>query len=250
MVGSVLAVNRGYLLLPIVLVFFACLIPAFSLVSGPALLTIDVSPRSQNMTSGGLTLFTINIDAVGFSGTPIRNVSLRVSGVPSGVTATLGSYPVIITNGQGKTTLTVEANRGWVPGPFTLNIRGSAVDDHGDPVLNETTVSINVPSQSGQNGGVQPVEQRNVTITSTITSTSTKIFTSTTTVTSTTTAPIQTSTKMSTNTTSNTTSITVTGTTTTITKEVRESDAWSYSPIGAGIAIAGLAVALAIFKRK
>ncbi len=246
-----MAVKRGHLLLPIVLLFFAGLIPAFSLVSGPALLTIDVSPRSQNMTSGGSTVFTINIQAVGLSGTPIRNVSLGVSGVPSGVTATLGSFPVIITNGHGKTTLTVTANINWVPSPFTLKIRGSAVDVNGDPVLNETTVPINVLLQSGQIGGVQPVEQKTVTtITSTITSISTKIFTSTTTVTSTTTAPIQTSTKTIANTTSNTTSITVTGATSTITKEVRESDVWSYSPIGAGIAVAGLAVALAIFKRK
>lgn len=238
-----LTVKIGHALILISVVYLAILIPAFALASGVGVFSIEVSPRSQNMTAGGSTTFTVNIYGVGYMGAPLRNVSLGVSGVPSGVTVIFDSNPVIITNEEGKTTFTVKIVNEMPTSSFTFRIYGLAVDARGGQMPTERDVTINVISPDGRHITVQPSVTRNVTITSTI------ISTSTVTATSTTTAQAQTSTATITNTVSSMTSVIVKETST-VTSGIRESDAWSYSPIGAGIALAGLFIAVAIFRRK
>lgn len=233
---SALNVKTGHTLLLIVITFFASLMPAFALASGAPMISLNVSPSAQNVTSGGSAKFIIDVTALGALGSPIRAMNLSVSGVPAGVNATFYPNPVPIKNAYGFTTLTLSVATYVVPGSISIKIISEGIDEKGHRASTYDIVSVNVKSQ----------ERQTVTISSVVTSISTATSTRFTAFTTTVVAPTQTITAI----TSTIATITVTNTTSITVKEVRESDTWSYSPIGAGIALAGLFIAITIFRRK
>jgi uncharacterized membrane protein len=85
---------------------------------------IAVSPTSQQLLQGDQTTYTVSVSSVaGFSGP----VSLSVSGLSSGVTATASPNPVTPTATPGTTsTLTVAAASNASTGNYTLSVTGTS----------------------------------------------------------------------------------------------------------------------------
>jgi len=81
----------------------------------------SVTPSLQQIVPGGSTSFTVNVSALnGFTG----DVSLSVSGLPSGVT---GSFsPNAVTGGSGTSTLTLTASSSVPLGNYSLTITGTS----------------------------------------------------------------------------------------------------------------------------
>jgi polygalacturonase/uncharacterized membrane protein len=101
--------------------------------------TITATPASQTVTEGGTssTTYTTTISAVnGFTGT----VSLSLSGVPSGVTATFNPTSVA---GSGKSTLSVSASSQAKVGTYTLTIKGTS-----GTLTHSATVTLVVKSEN------------------------------------------------------------------------------------------------------
>lgn len=87
-------------------------------VSGPPDFSMTATPASQTVMHGANTTYTTSISAVnGFSGT----VSLGVSGLPTGATASFS--PTSIT-ASGNATLTVATTSSTPTGTYTLSITG------------------------------------------------------------------------------------------------------------------------------
>jgi len=81
----------------------------------------SLSPSSQQIIPGGSTSFSVNVSALnGFTG----DVSLSISGLPSGVTGTFSPNPV--TGGSGSSTLTLNASSATPLGNYALAITGTS----------------------------------------------------------------------------------------------------------------------------
>jgi hypothetical protein len=83
--------------------------------------SLSVSPFSQTVTQGSGTSYTVTSTALnGFTG----NVSLSVTGLPSGANATFGTNP--ITGGSGTSTMSVTTSTSSPAGTYTLTITGTS----------------------------------------------------------------------------------------------------------------------------
>jgi uncharacterized membrane protein len=105
--------------------------------------TISDSPTSITVTSGATGHSTVTIGAVnGFTGT----VSLSVSGLPSGASATFS--PNTITNGSGNSTMSVTTSSSTPAGTYTLTITGTSTSPS---LTHSTTVTLVVNTASTGN---------------------------------------------------------------------------------------------------
>jgi hypothetical protein len=101
--------------------------------------SISASPSSQTVTAGNGTSYTATVTpSGGFSG----NVSLSVSGLPSGATATFN--PTAIGGGSGTSTMSVTTSTTTPAGSYTLTITGTS-----GSLNHSTTVTLVVNSTSG-----------------------------------------------------------------------------------------------------
>ncbi len=81
---------------------------------------LSVSPASQTVTQGSSVTLTASVNPLnGYS----KTVSLRVTGLPSGATASFS--PASISNGSGSSTLTITTNGTTMTGPTTITITGA-----------------------------------------------------------------------------------------------------------------------------
>jgi hypothetical protein len=81
--------------------------------------TFSASPGSQTITAGAGTSYTVSVSPVNsFTG----NVSLTVSGLPSGATGSFSSST--ISGGSGSSTLNISTSASTAPGNYTLTITG------------------------------------------------------------------------------------------------------------------------------
>jgi hypothetical protein len=79
-----------------------------------------VTPASASVKHGSSTTYTITVSSpVGFTG----QVTLSVSGLPSGATATFKPSSV---KARGTSTLTVKTTTRTAVGTFTLTVRGTS----------------------------------------------------------------------------------------------------------------------------
>src|SRR5581483_11439247 len=89
--------------------------------SQPPDFTFSAGPASQTVTANGGTSYTVSVGALnGFTGA----VSLNVSGVPSGATASFS--PASITGGSGSSTLTISTSCSTPAGTYSLTITGAS----------------------------------------------------------------------------------------------------------------------------
>ena len=80
--------------------------------------SLSASPTSQSVKRGGSVIYTVSVGSLsGFNG----SVSLSVSGLPSGVTATFSASPV---SAGSSTTMTVQTSTGTKTRTYTLTITG------------------------------------------------------------------------------------------------------------------------------
>jgi len=102
-----------------------------TLVVIPPDFTISGSPSTQTVIAGGSTSYTATVTAVGgFTGT----VSLGVSGLPTGATASFN--PTSVT-ASGSSTLSVSTVASALPGNYTLTVTGTS-----GSLMHSTTVSF------------------------------------------------------------------------------------------------------------
>jgi hypothetical protein len=95
--------------------------------------SVSASPASQSVMAGHTATYSMGVGAsFGFSG----SVSLSVSGLPSGATASFSPSSV---SGSGSSTLTVKTSGSTPPGSATLTIRGTS-----GSLSHTTTVSLGV----------------------------------------------------------------------------------------------------------
>ncbi len=100
--------------------------------------TLSESGSPKTVTAGGSTTFTATVAPLnGFTG----NVSLSLSGLPSGASGSFSPNP--ITSGSGSSTLTVSTSTTTPPGTYTLTITGTS-----GGTSHTTTVTLTVNSQS------------------------------------------------------------------------------------------------------
>jgi len=89
--------------------------------SQPPDFTLSAGPASQTVTATGSASYTATVNPLsGFTGT----VSLGVSGLPSGATASFS--PASISGGSGSSTLTVSTSCATPAGTYTLTITGTS----------------------------------------------------------------------------------------------------------------------------
>ena len=102
--------------------------------------SMSASPSSRTITRGSQTSYTATVTpSGGFTG----NVSLGVSGLPSGASATFSPTSVTITSGAGNSTLNVTTNSSTPAGTYMLTISGT------NGALNHsTTVTLTVNTGS------------------------------------------------------------------------------------------------------
>jgi len=82
--------------------------------------TLSAAPASQTVTVGNGASYTVTAASAGcFTG----SISLSVSGLPAGVTASFNPTSVI---GSGSSTLSVSTSSATVPGTYTLTITGTS----------------------------------------------------------------------------------------------------------------------------
>jgi hypothetical protein len=112
--------------------------------------TGGVSPLTTSVIGAGHTSYTINIVPMfGFTG----NVTLGVSGLPTGATAKI--TPGTIIGGTGSASLVVTTTTATPIGSYTLTISGTC-----GTLIHSTTVQLNVnPSAGDFTGGVSPPSQ-------------------------------------------------------------------------------------------
>ncbi|SPF40697.1 Phospholipase C (modular protein) [Candidatus Sulfotelmatobacter kueseliae] len=107
--------------------------------------TLSATPGSQTVSPGGNTAYTASVSPLnGFTAA----VSLGVSGLPTGATASFS--PTSISGGSGSSTLTVSTTTSTRAGTFTLVITGSS-----GSVSHAATVSLVVPLPAGSVQTVQ-----------------------------------------------------------------------------------------------
>ena len=109
--------------------------PTVTLVVNPSAspnFSISGSPSSQTVTQGGPTSYTVTVSP---SGGFASNVSLSVSGLPTGASATFGTNP--ITGGSGSSAMNVSTSSSTPAGTYTLTITGT-----GGGLTHTTTVSL------------------------------------------------------------------------------------------------------------
>jgi hypothetical protein len=95
--------------------------------------TVTATPASQTVKKGASTTYTAKVAAVnGFNGV----VTLSVSGLPSGATATFN--PTMVT-GSGNSTMTVSTTKKTTVGTFSLMIKGAS-----GSIAKSATVSLKV----------------------------------------------------------------------------------------------------------
>jgi hypothetical protein len=92
--------------------------------------TLNATPASQSVTAGSSTTYGVTITRYTFA----TLVSLSVSGLPSGATASFSPNPA-----NASSTMTVTTSASTSPGTYTLTISGSAGTV---PVVNTTTVTL------------------------------------------------------------------------------------------------------------
>ena len=101
--------------------------------------SLSASPASQTVTTGNSTSYTVTVTpSGGFS----SDVTLSVSGVPSGASADFTPNP--ITGGSGSSTLLVNSGSA-AAGTYTLTITGSAI---GGAITHTTTVTLTITAPS------------------------------------------------------------------------------------------------------
>jgi subtilisin family serine protease len=89
-------------------------------VTAPPDFGIAVTPASATVVAGQSTTYTVSVSSVsGFAG----NVSLSLSGLPSGATGSFSRNPV---RAPGTATLTVRTTRSTTRGTFTIRVTGSS----------------------------------------------------------------------------------------------------------------------------
>ncbi len=95
--------------------------------------TITVSPATRSILVGGATTYSVTVGSLGgFGGA----VTLAVSGLPAGATATFSRNPV---TGAGSAVLTVRTVASTPRGTFTLQVRGTS-----GARTHQTTVTLTV----------------------------------------------------------------------------------------------------------
>jgi hypothetical protein len=109
-----------------------------------------ISPLAASVIRAGKANYTINIVSIlGFTG----NVSLSVSGLPTGATAKI--TPATIIGGAGSASLVVTTTSTTPTGAYTLTITGTC-----GTLVHSTTVLLNVnPSAGDFTGSVTPLSQ-------------------------------------------------------------------------------------------
>ena len=106
--------------------------------------TLSESGSPQTVTAGGSTTFTATVAPLnGFTG----NVTLSLSGLPSGASGSFSPNP--ITGGSGSSTLTVSTSTTTPPGTYTLTITGTS-----GSTSHTTTVTLTVNAQGGSDFSV------------------------------------------------------------------------------------------------
>jgi subtilisin family serine protease len=89
-------------------------------VSGPPTFTLDATPPANTVALGGTASYTLAVAAQnGFAG----NVTLSVSGLPSGARATFSANPV---KGAGSSVMKIVTTGGTRRGTFTLTVSGTS----------------------------------------------------------------------------------------------------------------------------
>ncbi len=247
-------VRIRHALLLIGVALFASLMPAYALADGgPPAVRIGASSTSQDVAVGGSATFNITANVATILGN--GTTSFSAIQVPDGVIVTFNPNPAKFSTEtwpQSSTIMTVKVAEDIPPDTtITFSVTGKVIIYKPFSKSVDFTVDKQLPVSIALN------VKRSITVTSTVTATLTKTSTYITSLTSTTrstitvisTVPDQTLTTTVTNTASSITSVIVKETST-VTSGIRESDAWSYSPIGAGIALAGLFIAVAIFRRR
>jgi len=94
--------------------------------------TISATPSSQSVTQGGPTSYTVTVNP---SGGFTSNVTLSVTGLPSGASATFGTNP--IAGGSGSSAMNVSTSSSTPAGTYTLTITGT-----GGGLTHSTTVTL------------------------------------------------------------------------------------------------------------
>ncbi|MCZ2078833.1 MAG: peptidoglycan DD-metalloendopeptidase family protein [Bryobacterales bacterium] len=112
-------------------------------VTAPADFSLSASPSAQSVVAGSSAAYTATVSALsGFTG----NVSLSVSGLPSGATASFSPSTVA---GSGSSTLTINTSGGTAPGSYPLTITGAS------GALSHTAgVTLNVTAPGGGGGAL------------------------------------------------------------------------------------------------
>jgi hypothetical protein len=123
--------------------------------------SITAAPNSKTVTQGGSTSYTANVSAAnGFAGT----VSLSVSGLPSGASATFNPGSI---SGSGSSTLSISTTSTASTGSFTLTITGvSGSLTHSSTVSLTINPSTNLPSGWGDTDIGSPASPGSASFTS------------------------------------------------------------------------------------
>jgi uncharacterized membrane protein len=101
--------------------------------------SLSASPSSQTVTPGNPTSYGVTVTpSGGFS----SNVTLSVSGLPSGANGSFSPNP--ITGGSGSSTLSVTTSTSTPSGTYTVTITGTSSSNH----THSTTVTLVVTSAS------------------------------------------------------------------------------------------------------
>jgi uncharacterized membrane protein len=104
--------------------------------------SISASPSSHTVTQGSPTSYTVTVTP---SGGFTSSVTLSVSGLPTGVSATLSTNP--ISGGSGSSTMNVTTSASTPTGTYTLTITGTSSSPS---LMHTTTVSLVVnPASTG-----------------------------------------------------------------------------------------------------
>ena len=106
--------------------------------------TISATPSSQSVTQGGPTSYTVTVNP---SGGFTSNVTLSVTGLPSGASATFGTNP--IAGGSGSSAMNVSTSSSTPAGTYTLTITGT-----GGGLTHSTTVTLVVNASGTGNFSV------------------------------------------------------------------------------------------------
>jgi hypothetical protein len=126
---------------------FSNVVNVYGLLSSQADFTLSATPSSQSVNPGGSSSYTVSAGALnGFSG----SVSLSVSGLPAGATASFN--PTSVAAGASSI-LTTTTTASTPVGSSTLTITGTS-----GSLTHTATVTLNVTSSSGSSGKVISID--------------------------------------------------------------------------------------------